>query len=263
MRFDECDQDYSVIVDEHFDSDVLDQNIWLPYYLPQWAGREAARARYRVGDGRLDLFIDPAQPRWLPGLEGDLRVSSLQTGCYAGPLGSSIGQHRSNPALRVVEEQPALWLVTPKFAAIDLRARWTPVPDQMVALWMIGIEDEPHRSAEICVCEIFGDEADATTARVGVGVHPFDDPTITDDFEKIMANIDVSAWHDYGAVWTRADVTFYIDREPVKVVAQSPQYPMQLMLSIYDFASPSPDRPSAPFQIDRLRVLQDNRTDAL
>ena len=88
----------------------------------------------------------------------------------------------------------------------------------MVALWMIGYEDEPERSAEICVCEIFGNEADPSARSSRHGWHPFNDPAIRDDFTKIEADIDVSEWHDYAAVWTPSDVTFFIDDEPVKHV---------------------------------------------
>ena len=45
----------------------------------------------------------------------------------------------------------------------------------MVALWMIGYEDPPERSAEICVCEIFGREVGVDHALVGMGVHPLGD----------------------------------------------------------------------------------------
>ena len=41
----------------------------------------------------------------------------------------------------------------------------------MVALWLIGYEDEPDRSGEICVCEIFGRDAapnpSTTSADIG------------------------------------------------------------------------------------------------
>jgi hypothetical protein len=59
----------------------------------------------------------------------------------------------------------------------------------MVALWMIGFEDRPERSAEICICEIFGAEAAPDRASVGVGIHPFGDPAIVDDFEKVAVSI--------------------------------------------------------------------------
>ena len=258
-RFAQRIDGYESLVDDEFDTGHLDRSVWLPYYLPQWAGRDASRARYRLDEDVLELFIAADQEPWFPDVEGDLRVSSLQTGCFAGPVGSTIGQHRTNQQLRVVEEQQTERLVTPTFAAIELRARWTPVAGQMVALWMIGFEDQPERSAEICVCEIFGDETQRDRALVGMGVHPFNDPDIDDDFTKVEAAIDVSEWHEYAAVWTPDDITFFIDDEPVRRVEQSPRYPMQLMLNIYDFEPASHDRPQSPFRIDRLRVLQPPR----
>lgn len=247
---------YEPLVDDRFSGPDLDRSVRLPYYLPQWAGRESSRARYRVGGGRLELYIAPDQRPWLPDVEGDLRVSSLQTGCFAGPVGSTVGQHRTDEALRVVERQAVERLVTPQFAAVEARARWAPVAGQMVALWMIGFEDAPERSAEICIFEIFGSEAEHGRALVGMGVHPFNDPAIDDDFTKVEAAIDISEWHEYAAMWTPDDVTFFIDDEPVKHVAQSPRYPMQLMLNVYDFERPAQGRRSAPFEIDRLRVLR-------
>jgi hypothetical protein len=38
----------------------------------------------------------------------------------------------------------------------------------MVAFWMIGFEDAPERSAEICICEIFGRDVQRDDAVVGV-----------------------------------------------------------------------------------------------
>jgi hypothetical protein len=60
----------------------------------------------------------------------------------------------------------------------------------MVALWLIGYEDEPERSAEICVCEILGRDVHPGRAAVGMGVHPFGDPDIVDDFSAETIPID-------------------------------------------------------------------------
>ena len=61
----------------------------------------------------------------------------------------------------------------------------------MVALWMIGIGDAPERSGEICVAEIFGTNVAAGTARVGMGIHPFEDPLLRDDFAEVELAVDV------------------------------------------------------------------------
>lgn len=45
----------------------------------------------------------------------------------------------------------------------------------------------------------------------------------------------VRDFHVCAAEWARGDVAFVVDGEPVKHVAQSPGYPLQLMLDIYEF----------------------------
>ncbi len=47
--------------------------------------------------------------------------------------------------------------------------------------------------------------------------------------------IDAREFHLYAAEWTREQVAFFIDGEHIKTVHQSPSYPMQLMLGIYEF----------------------------
>jgi beta-glucanase (GH16 family) len=135
----------------------------------------------------------------------------------------------------VREEQENVRLYTPTYGIVELRCRATDDPRNMVALWMIGYEDEPERSAEICVCEIFGSEVKPDEALVGVGVHPFGDPKIVDDFSKLPVAMDAREPHTYAAEWTPERVRFSIDGEVVKTVEQSPAYPMQLMLSVYEF----------------------------
>jgi Glycosyl hydrolases family 16 len=236
---------YELEFEDTFEDDALDESRWLPYYLPQWSTRERATARYRVGGGRLRLLIEASQEPWCPELDGEVRVSSLQTGVYAGPLGSTTGQHRFSEAAVVTEEQPEARLYTPHYGLIELRAKATDDPRAMVALWMIGCEDEPERSAEICVCEIFGRDVGPEQARVGMGVHPFGDPDIVDDFAAEPLPIDAREFHVYAADWTREQVSFLVDGEHVKTVGQSPAYPMQLMLGIYEFPDESGRRDPA------------------
>src|SRR4029077_13309132 len=164
-----------------------------------------------------------------------VRVSSLQTGLYAGSVGTAIGQHRFNPAAVVREAQEDVRLYTPQYGRIELRARAGDDPRTMVALWLIGYEEEPENSAEICVCEIFGRDVHPDYALVGMGVHPFGDPRIVDDFSQERVAVDATEFHVYAADWTSDRVEFSVDGRLVKTVDQSPCYPMQLMLSIYEF----------------------------
>ena len=221
--------------EDTFAGDELDRARWLPHYLPHWSSRERSAARYALGDGGLRLRIEADQEPWCPELDGPTRVSSLQTGAFAGPLGSAVGQHRFHPNAVVTEEQPDVRLYTPHYGRIEIRMSALDDPNAMVALWLIGYEDEPERSAEICVCEIFGSEVGADEALVGMGVHPFGDPAIADDFAKVRLRLDARELHDYAAEWTPGGVAFHVDGEQVREVAQSPGYPLQLMLGIYEF----------------------------
>ena len=249
--------DARLVVDERFAGRELDRSHWIPSYLPHWAGRDHSAARYRLVGDHLELFIADDQPVWRPDVAPDMRVSSLQTGCFAGPIGSAIGQHRTDDRLLVVEEQTTERLITPYRGAVELQASWAPHPNGMVALWMIGFEDRPERSAEICVCEIFGSDVSADRALVGMGLHPFADPSVIDDFEKVEAAIRIADPHRYGMIWTDTDVTFFLDGDPVKRVDQSPNYPMQLMLNIYEFGARDgreDPTPPAGFRVDHVKV---------
>ena len=172
-------------------------------------------------------------------------MSSLQTGVFAGPVGSSIGQHRFNRAAVVREAQRNVRLYTPHYGLFRMRAKAVEDPLNMVALWMIGYEDEPERSAEICICEIFGRDVRPDQAAVGMGVHPFGDPGIVDEFSREAVPIDAREFHVYAAEWTPEQVTFFIDDQRVKTVHQSPSYPMQLMLGMYEFPGDAGGKPSA------------------
>jgi Glycosyl hydrolases family 16 len=242
---------YVVEFEDSFDSVILDRSRWLPHYLPQWSSREQSRARHEVGGGRLRLLIESGQPPWCPEFDGEVRVSSLQTGVFAGPVGSRVGQHRFNDAVVVREAQEPARLYTPQHCLIELRAKAIDAPNAMVALWMIGYEDVPERSGEICVCEIFGRDVTADHAGVGVGIHPFGDPRLVDDFERVRVPIDAREFHVYSAEWKPDEVAFYLDDQLVKSVPQSPAYPMQLMLSIYEF-EPGGDYPKV-FEVDWVR----------
>jgi len=242
---------YELEFEDDFDGELLDPSRWIPYYLPHWSTRERSAARYALGDSCLRLLIEEDQQPWCPEYDGETRVSSLQTGLFAGPVGSGVGQHRFNPEAIVREAQENGRLYLPHYGLIELRAKAIADPRNMVALWLIGYEEEPEQSAEICVCEIFGRDVGVDSAAVGMGVHPFGDPQIVDEFAAEALPIDACEFHVYAADWTPERIVFSVDREPVKTVEQSPAYPMQLMLNVYEF-SPGGDYPKE-FVVDYVR----------
>jgi hypothetical protein len=234
--------------DADFSGPELDLRQWLPYYLPQWSSRERTRARYDVGDGVLRLRVDADQPAWSVEYDGATRVSNLQTAVRSGPVGSDAGQHPFRDGLVVREAQGDRRLYTPHFGRVEVVAAIDDIDEHaMAALWMIGLEEEPTQSAEICVFEVFGrDIRPDGSAMVGMGVHPFRDPALIDDFERVEFAGDVREPHRYAVDWRPDEVVFSIDGIVARRVAQSPQYPMQLMLDVFAFPPEPPAAPAYP-----------------
>jgi hypothetical protein len=233
-------QGYALEVEDRFDGADLDTSLWLPHHLPHWSSWAASAARYRLGDGTLRLVVEEDQPPWCPEFDGQVRVSSLQTGVTAG-------QHRFTPSAVVREAVEQERLYTPEYGFFEIRMRVSDDPASMAALWMIGLEDLPERSAEICIAEIFGRDVGRERSAVGMGVHPFGDPTITDEFSAVPLPIDATGFHEYAAEWTPEGVRFLVDGEQVRVVEQSPSYPMQFMLGVYAFPGPDGGPPHGPY----------------
>jgi hypothetical protein len=227
---------FTLEVEDDFDDPRLDERLWLPSYLPQWSSRAAAAARYGIRDGCLRLRIDADQDPWAPDIDAFTKVSSLQTAVHSGPVGSEIGQHRFRAGLVVREAQDDSRRFTPTAGLVEARLRTVADPSNMAALWLIGVEDEPEQSAEICVAELFGRDIGAVATNVGMGLHPFGDPGIVDDFERVTVPIDARDFHVYSAAWRDGRTTFFVDNRLLKISDQAPTYPMQVMLGIYEFA---------------------------
>jgi hypothetical protein len=252
---------YELVLDEQFSAQTLNDKVWLPYHLPHWSSRDRSAARYRLTPSGLELLIEEDQEAWYPDGDGWTRLSTLQTGEFAGALGGTVGQHRFKPTLTVREVQPSIAFFTPTYGLVECRARAIGDPANMVALWMIGYEEVPEHSAEICVFEIMGGHISDKETRVGMGVHPHHDPSMDDDFARERVALDARDWHTYAANWTPYGVDFFVDEQLVKSTDQSPDYPMQLMLSAFEFCD-GPEPASGPegypkvFGVDWLRYWQ-------
>lgn len=235
-------------LDEHFAGDTLDRSVWLPHYLPHWSSREDSAATYEVRGGELRLSIPADQPLWCPGThETPLRVSCVQSAEFSGPVGSRIGGQPFQDGLLVAEEQDDFWGYTPLYGQVEMRARAVISPRSMVAFWMSGIEDTPQHSGEICVMEVFGDAVRDGSANVGMGLHRFRDPVLVENFAAEPLPIDIAEFHTYGVDWRPGSLTFIVDGTPVKRVAQSPNYPVQLMIGVFDFPDKAgPATPEVP-----------------
>ena len=225
---------------DDFDAGRLDTDVWVAHYLPQWSSRAQSAATYEVAGSELRLTIPAEQGLWCPEEhEEPLRVSGVQSGVFSGEVGSTVGQQPFRAGQTVREHQPAHWGWTPHHGLLEVRARMELSPRSMASVWMVGLEDEPSRCGEICVFEVFGDavggDGGRPTAAVGMGVHPFRDPALTDEFAAEPMAIDVADFHVYAADWRPGRVDFLVDGEHVKTVHQAPAYPMQMMIAVFDF----------------------------
>jgi Glycosyl hydrolases family 16 len=247
--------------EDDFEGAKLNSAVWLPHYLPAWSSRAETAATYEIRDSCLHLTIPPDQGLWCAqDHTPPLRVSGIQSGNYSGPVGSTVGQQPYRAGLTVREEQQTFWGWTPDHGYIELRARGVVTPRSMVAFWMVGLEDRLERSAEICVAETFGNAVRAGgSAAVGMGIHPFRDPAVTEDFKAVRLPIDIAEFHSYAVDWTADMAAFFVDGELVRSCLRPPSYPMQMMLAVFDFPEESTgdDAQAMPsLVVDHLRGYQ-------
>lgn len=247
---------HALIFEDHFEGSELDRRNWLPHYLPHWTTPEAALARFRIDNSVLRLVIDADQPAWAPDIHGDLKVSNLQTGHFSGPPGSAVGQHRSQDGLIVRSHFPETRLFLPHYCRLEMRARARLNSWNLAALWLIGFEDQPDCSGEITVFEAFGHNVGDTSARIGRGIKPIRDDRLDLEFDEGELPVRVEDWNTYAIDWRPGGVDFYVNGILVTRSRQSPDYPMQLMLNLYDLPSATPrgEARDAWFDIDYVRA---------
>lgn len=223
---------------DDFDGPALDTSVWLPHYLPAWSSRAQTRASHRVEDSCLVLDVPVEHPLWCPGdHEPPLRVSGIQSGSFSGPVGSTRGQQRFREGQVVLEEQPRFEGLLLSAGHLEMRCRMELSARSMAALWLAGLEDdeEQRRCGELCVVEVFGRSVRAGSAEVGVGIKPFRDPDLRDDFAAPRLPVDVGGFHTYAVDWSREGAVFTVDGAEVRRCERPPTYPMQLMVAVFDF----------------------------
>jgi len=226
----------SIAFFDDFDGRVLDLEVWVPHYLPQWSSRALSAATYEVGGSELRLSIPPGQGIWCEGdHEPPLRVSGVQSGVFSGPVGSTVGQLPFREGLVVREEQSEQCGWTPEYGLIEIRARMELSPRSMASLWLSGLERQPAESGEICVFEIFGESEEDRGAEVGQGIKHFRDPSLSWDFEVPRLELDIRESHAYAADWRPGRVEFSVDGRHLRTVEQAPAYPVQAMIAVFDF----------------------------
>lgn len=249
---------------DEFEGTSLDTSKWLPFYLPHWSSRAATSPHYEIANGTLSLQIVEGQRPWCPEFDGQVRCSALQSGTFSGAFGSDTGQLRFSDTCRVREVQENCQLYTPQYGYIEIRAKGLQSAGNHVSLFMIGYEEEPQQSGEICLFEIVGSRTDDEGSTIGYGVHPWYDPTLNDEFFEERFAFNAAHFHIYAVEWTPSHIDFYIDNIKIRTIHQTIGYPMQFMLTIYEhpfegaWTGPYDSAAAYPkkFDIDYIRVYQ-------
>jgi Glycosyl hydrolases family 16 len=220
---------YVLEFSDEFEAPVLDRSKWFPHMLPHWSSLEDSAARYEISNGSLKLLIEQDQNVWLAASD---RASNLQTAHFSGAKGSQIGQFRYNPDFVVTSNIPTVNNYTPQFGYFETRIKAVPVVGYHIALWMIGFD--ALEASEIRIFEIHGGNVKLEQSRVDYGILCWNDPTLHDEIFEDPLKINAAEYHVYAVEWTPTHVDFYVDNLRLRRIQQSPQYPMQFMLGVYE-----------------------------
>jgi hypothetical protein len=73
-----------------------------------------------------------------------------------------------------------------------------------------------------------------------MGTRGFRDPGLVGHFSAPRLKIDVSEPHTYAVTWEPSSVELSVDDVMVCQIDEAPDYPMQLMIGVFDFPSRDP-----------------------
>lgn len=156
--------------------------------------------------------------------------------------------------LLVREQHPELRLFLFQYGRLEMRAKANIGINNVAALWLIGFEDQSDRSGELCVVELKGWEQNDHDFLLGYGLKPFHDPALALDFRETRIRGSASDFHTYSVEWAPDNVNFLLDGAALAQVPQSPRYPMQLMLNLYELGAPEQADYISSFTVDYVRV---------
>ena len=80
-----------------------------------------------------------------------------------------------------------------------------------------------------------------------MGIKAHHDPRLREDMADLALDIDATDWHTYAAAWTAEETRFYVDDRQVRTLSQGLDYPLQLMIDLFEFpAGPVRDPAAYP-----------------
>ena len=96
--------------------------------------------------------------------------------------------------------------------------------------------------------------------RVGVKAHH--DPRLSTDMDELVLELDATDWHTYSAEWTSERIRFFIDDRLVRSVHQRIEYPLQLMVDLFEFPEHPERDPAAYPKIAEVKAVRGHRVRA-
>jgi hypothetical protein len=106
----------------------------------------------------------------------------------------------------------------------------------MLAIWLVGFEEtSPAESGEICIAELFGNAIGPEGSQVRLGIKAHHDPQLRTEVVDLLMDLDATEEHSYAAEWDAERTRFFIDDQPVHTVNQGLNYPLQLMIDLFEF----------------------------
>jgi hypothetical protein len=79
-----------------------------------------------------------------------------------------------------------------------------------------------------------------------MGIKAHHDPGLREDMADVGLDVDATDWHTYAAAWTTEETRFYVDDRLVRTLSQGLDYPLQLMIDLFEFPA-GPVRDSAAY----------------
>lgn len=219
--------------------DGVSPDRWVSHYLPQWTTPERSAARLRQDARGIALRIEEDQPDWRPE-DAPLRVSNLQSGVFSGPAGSVVGTHRHRPdGLTVRTPTGTRVLFAPSAGRVEVEVTASRDVGCMTAAWLVGTEHlGPADAGEICLFEIDAEAiGERTRARTGLKAHG--DDRLRTDMDSVTVPVDASRRHTWTVIWGRGETVIGCEGAVVRVLPQAPDYPLFLMLDLFEVAAPA------------------------
>ena len=257
---------YVLDFSSEFNEGKLDEEYWLPQYLPHCSGStEGSSARYKIENGCLNLYITKDSPDYFGGKPGSADPDNLLW--IANGIQTWEKNYLHPGGAQQMEVEPFEGYAT-QYGYFEIRMK---MPDTKgggyAAWWLIGAQDDTdgassRQNGEIDVLETFFDNPGIFEPKV----HAWDDPNLNEWQSKVnlkgFSKNYINEFHTYAMDWRPEGITFYVDGKEVAQTEESPQYRMCMILSMYinsDFSGWDEPENKYPIEwlIDYVRVYKD------